>query len=136
MDESNEGKRISAMLNEKNESFKKQLAEKRQELMSLEEEIKKQSMMLSLDAQENKRREYETKARNYQMLVQKLSGELQKAENQAKKDFIKGLYEVAQKIAQQEGFDLILDGNVGVIYALESFNITDKIIYEYNILKP
>lgn len=136
LDESNEGKRISSMLNEKNESFKRQLAEKRQELISLEEEIKKRSMMLSLDAQEDKRREYETKGRNYQMLVQKLSGELQKTENQAKKDFLKILQEIAQKIAQQEGYELILDMNLGVLYAPESFDITDKVIDEYNIIKP
>ena len=44
-DESNEGKRMSSMLNDKNESYNRQLEEKEQELISLEEEIKKQSIV-------------------------------------------------------------------------------------------
>jgi len=136
MDESNEGKRITAFLNEKNESFKKQIETKQRELLELQKEIEKQSMMLSLDAQEDKRRQYETKGRDYQMLVQKLSLELKKEENDAKKEFIRDLQKIAQKIANEQSYNLILDRNVGVIFASETFDITDKVISEYNKLKP
>ena len=131
--ETNEGKRIEALLKEKDASVKKQLDGRQEELMQLKKEIEKQSMMLSLDAQEDKRKEYETKARDFQMLYQRLGQDLKKTEREALKGFEDGLKGIVHKIEQQDGYDLILDSKVAVTYS-EKLDITDQVIKEFNKL--
>ena len=58
MNKSNEGKRHFQSLKKKKDALQKTLDDKQKELLNLQKELEKQSLMLSLDARENKQKEY------------------------------------------------------------------------------
>lgn len=137
IDGSKEGKRTSEKLNQKKESLQKQLNEKEQELVQLQEEIEKQNMMLSLDAQENKKREFERKRRDFQYYYQDLTDEMNKSEAEARKAFLKDLEGIVKKIAQDSHYDMIFERRGGgILFSADSMDITDKVIQEYDKIKP
>ena len=137
IDGSKEGQRISEKLNQKKESLQKKLAKKEQELVALQEEIEKQNMMLSLDAQENNKKDFERKRRDFQYYYQDLTDEMNKAEAEAKKSFLKDLEGIVKKIADDGHYDLIFERrNGGIVFASDAMDITEKVIEEYDKIKP
>ena len=59
--ESNEGKRVYENLRKKHEGLQADLDKKQQELLEMQQDIEKQSLMLSMDAKENRQKEFEKK---------------------------------------------------------------------------
>lgn len=137
IDKSSEGKRISTSLKEKQASLKSRFNEKQKELQDLQKELEKESMMLSLDAQEDKRKEFERKSRELQYLYQDLNEEMNKTDLEARKLFLKDLEGIITAIAKEDDIDMILERRSGgVIYVSGVMDITDKVVAELNKLKP
>ena len=66
INESNEGKRVFESLRKEMEAMQERYNKAQNELNELQQEIEKQSLMLSLDARENKQKEYEKERANRQ----------------------------------------------------------------------
>jgi outer membrane protein len=126
----------STKLRKKFEATQKRLEDERNILLKLEEEFKKQSMMLSLDAQEDKKRELEKKRRYYKYLVEDLSDEMKDMEAEATKQIGKELEKVVQKLAEKDGYTLILEKRtLGLIYYNDAIDITDRVVEAYDASK-
>ncbi|MBN2060641.1 MAG: OmpH family outer membrane protein [Deltaproteobacteria bacterium] len=137
IDRSKEGQRLSEKLNQKKEALQKKINEKEQELVEIQEEIEKQDMMLSLDAQESKRREFDRKRRDLQYYYQDVTDEYNKAESEARKAFLKDLEGIVKKMALDGKYDLILERRSGgIIFASDVMDITEIVIQEYDKIKP
>jgi outer membrane protein len=135
--ESSEGKRISESLQKEIEAMKQRYNEAQQELTELQEEIEKQSLMLSLDAKESKQKEYNKKVRDLNYLAQDLNEEANKAEEDAKKRILMGLEMIVQGVATEQNLDLILEkSGSGVLFYTQALDITDQVIEEFNEAKP
>jgi outer membrane protein len=116
--------------------MKKKLDEEVKDLQKLEEEFKKQSLMLSLDAQGIKKREVEGKKRYIQFLRNDFSQEMKETDLENSRKILKELEKIVGKIAKDEGYTLIFERKgVGLIYAAEAIDITDKVIKAYDRLK-
>ena len=82
--ESEEGKKIKSELINKKDEMQKKLDEKQNKLLELKKELEKQSMMLSMDAKEDKAKEFERQRREFKYFIDDLSGQMKKAEDDAK----------------------------------------------------
>jgi outer membrane protein len=125
--------KAGAVFKKKLEDLQKKLDDERNAVAKLEEEFKKQSMMLSLDAQEDKRRELEKKRRYYKYLYDEFSQEMKETETEAIKKVMQELEKVVEKIGQKEGYTLIVEKRTpGLIYFNKTMDITDRVIEAYD----
>jgi outer membrane protein len=122
-----------AKLRTKFEAMQKKLDEEKNALLKLEQDFKKQSMMLSLDAQEDKKRELEKKRRYYKYLYEDFTQDMKDAEMEATKSVGKELEKVVQKIAEKDAYTLILERRtVGLIFYDDAIDITDQVTKAYD----
>ncbi|RLB44285.1 MAG: hypothetical protein DRH12_00550 [Deltaproteobacteria bacterium] len=128
--------RIRLQLEKKLNKLKEELDAKKQEIVNLEQELRKQSLMLSLDAKEDKARELEKKKRYYKYLYDEFSQEARQAQQDAKRTIANELQKIVEEIGKKEGYTIILDkGVAGLIYYDDAIDITDRIIKAYDKMK-
>jgi len=127
---------VSAKVRKKFEAIQKRLEDERNALQKLEEDYKKQSMMLSLNAQEDKKRELEKKRRYYKYLVEDLTDEMKDAEAEATRQIGKELEKVVEKLAEKEAYTLILEKRtLGLVYYNDAIDLTDRVVEAYDASK-
>ena len=128
---------MGVVIKKKFDEMQQKLDQEREALGKLEEEFKKQSAMLSLDAQEDKKRELERKRRSYKFLYDESTQEMKDTEMEAIKKIMQELEKVVAKMAEKEGYTLILEKRVlGLIYYNEAIDITDRVTEAYDKSKP
>jgi outer membrane protein len=128
---------VSGKLKKRFDTMQQKLDDERNSMIKLEDEFKKQSMMLSLDAQEDKKRELEKKRRYYKYIFEDLSTEMKEAEAEATSDIGKELETIVKKIAEKEGYTLILEKRtLGLIYFSDVIDITDRVVEAYDASSP
>jgi len=132
LDESKEGQQVLELLRKKKDLLQRQLDTKQKELLELRKEFEKQALMLSMDAQDNRRRTIERKARELQYFLRDLNKQLRKAQEKEKKRMLKELDKVIEKIGSEGNFTLIVEKRAGgVLYWIDSIDITEKVIRAY-----
>ena len=125
--------KTAATMKTKFEELQKKLDDERNNLAKLEEDFKKQSMMLSLDAQEDKKRELEKKRRYYKYLHDEFTQEMKDTEVEAIRKIMAELEKVVEKLAEKEGYTLILERRtMGLVYFNKAVDITDRVIEAYD----
>lgn len=135
--ESKEGKRVSESVKKEIETIRQRYAKAKQELLDLQKEIEKQSLMLSLDAKESKQNEYNKKSRELGYLEEDLQEEQTAIQQDATQKLLKDIYSIVETVAKQQAFDLVLEKSTsGLIFASNALDISDTIIEEYNKAKP
>jgi outer membrane protein len=125
--------KIRNELQSKFQTLQKKLEDEKNALLKLEEDYRKQSMMLSLDAKDDKRNELEKKRRYYKYLYEDLSEQMKDAERDATRRILKELEGVVQKIADDENYTLILERSTpGLVFVDSTLNITDQVTKAYD----
>ena len=76
-----EGKRVFETLKKTKEDMQKKLDAKQEELLKFKDELDKQGMMLSLDAREDKEKEFERRKRELKYYYEDLTEEMRKEES-------------------------------------------------------
>jgi outer membrane protein len=135
--QSNEGKRVYATLKEKQEALQSKLTTKEDELKELQKELEKQSLMLSLDAKEDKQKDFERKRRELQYLFQDINEEMKKTEISAQQEMMKDLKGVIDTIVSKNKYTIIFEATrSNVVWWSGEADITEEVIAEYNKIKP
>lgn len=125
--------KIGAGFQKKIDEMKKKFDAEQATLKKMEEDFNKQSMMLSLDAQADKKRELERKRRYNKYLYEDLTTELKQLEMQASNKVGKELDKVIKKIAEEDGYDFVFRRlTPGLLFYDDVFEITDKVIEIYD----
>ncbi|HOP47923.1 MAG TPA: OmpH family outer membrane protein [Desulfobacteraceae bacterium] len=128
--------KIRDELKVKFDALQKKLDTEQDELMKLEEELKKQSMMLSLDAKEDRQKELAKKRRYFKYLYDEYTQEMKDEEIEARKKVGKAIEKIVAKIAEKEGYTLILERRgVGLLYCDNDIDITRQVIQAYDLAK-
>jgi len=128
--------KTATAMKSKFEELQKKLDDERNNLAKLEEDFKKQSMMLSLDAQEDKKRELEKKRRHYKYLQDEYNQEVKDTEIDTIRKIMKELEGIVEKIGEKEGYTMILERRtVGLIYFNQAIDITGQVTEAYDKLK-
>jgi len=129
--------KASVGVKKKFDDMQQKLNDERNAVGKLDEELKKQSMMLSLDAQEDKKRELEKKQRQFKFMYDEFSQEMKDTEMEAIKKVMKELEKVVEKIGEKEGYTIILERRtLGLLYFNNTIDITDRVTDAYDKLNP
>jgi len=136
LEESKEGQKVLGLLKKKKDVLQRQLDTKQKELLELGKELEKQSMMLTMNAQKDKRRIIERKTRELEYFFKDLNEDMRKAQEKEKQRMLKELGKVIEKIGSEENFTLIIEKKAGgVLYWADSIDITEKVIRAYEQMK-
>lgn len=136
LSESKEGKKITQLLKKKKNVLQRQLDTKQKELLEIRRELEKQAMMLSMDAQEDKRRIIERKTRELEYLYKDLNEEMRGLQKKEEKRILKEIGKVIEKIGSEENYILIIEKRAGaVLYCVNSVDITEKVVRAYDQMK-
>ena len=131
--ESKEGQKVIQILKEKKDDLQRRLDTKQRELLELKKELDKQSMMLSMDAQDGKKRAITRKTRELEYLYKDLNEEMVRLQGKEKQRIFKELEKIIKKIGPEESYTLIMEKRAGgVLYSTESIDITDRVIKAYD----
>lgn len=133
---SNSFKKVRTELQKKLKTMQQKLDAEKNNLLKLEEEFKKQSMMLSLDAQEDKKNELDRKRRYYKYLYEDFTIEMKNAEKSAKEKIGKELNKILKKIAEDQGYTIIFERRtIGLLFYDDAIDITDQVVKAYDSSK-
>ncbi len=114
----------------------KDLEREQGELIKIEEELRKQSLMLSLDAKEDKRKELGKRTRRYKYLENEFLQERKEMEVETVRIVGREIQEVVEEIGKRDGYIMILEKRaVGFLYHDEKIDITDDVIKAYDKMK-
>ncbi len=129
--------KASLGVKKKFDDMQQKLNEERNTLAKLDEEFKKQSMMLSLDAQEDKKRELEKKQRHFKFMYDDFSQEMKDTEMDAIKKVMKELEKIVEKMGEKEGYTIILERRtLGLLYFNNAIDLTDRVTEAYDKQYP
>ncbi|MBW1701656.1 MAG: OmpH family outer membrane protein [Deltaproteobacteria bacterium] len=125
--------KVRKALREKFVALEEKLEKEKNEVIKLEQELKKQSMMLSLDAREDKRQDLEKKMRHFRYLQNETAEEAKSLELEARKKVIREIEKVVDKIGKKKGYIIIFERRtVGLIYYKDAIDLTDEVTEAYD----
>jgi outer membrane protein len=126
----------SERLKKKYQIMKDKMDAEVKEFKKIEEDFKKQSLMLSLDAQGGKKRELESKKRYIQFLQNDFTQQMKESDMENSQKIINELEQIVAKIAKDEKYTMIFNKQVsGLIYVRPTIDITDQVVKAYDSLK-
>jgi len=129
--------RASLVVKKRFDEMQQKLNDERNTLGRLDEELKKQSMMLSLDAQEDKKRDFEKKQRQFKFMYDEYSQEMKETEMEAIKKVMKELEKVVEEMGKKEGYTIILERRtLGLLYFNNTIDLTDRVTEAYDKQNP
>jgi outer membrane protein len=129
-------KKVRGTLEKRVKTMQQKLDAEKNALLKMEEDFKKQSMMLSLDAQEEKKAALEKKRRYYKYLYEDFTIEMQNLEKNAKVRIGKELNDILKKIAQDQGLSIIFERRtIGLLFYDDVIDITDQVVKAYDSKK-
>ncbi len=127
------GNEASAKLKERAQSIKQELEIKNQELQDFQEKLKRESLVMSEEAKGKSDIEFRKKIYEFNQLKEKSNADLSRFENTLLDPMQKDIKDIVEDFSKKEGFTLIIDKRAaGVLYSLDSMDITDKIIQIYD----
>lgn len=133
LNESEQGKKATAMLEEMIRDKKTAVIEKEEEIKKLDEELKKQLSILSPETREEKEDNLKKLVRDAQRMTRDFQEEVKKKEADLTREIQKEIIQVINKIAQEEGYTIVFERGVsGILYFQKQYDITDKVIEKYN----
>ena len=129
--------KASVSVKKKFDDMQQKLSDERNAVAKLDEEFRKQSMMLSLDAQEDKKRELEKKQRQYKFMYDEYTQEMKETEVDTIKKIMKELEKITDKMAEKEGYTIILERRtLGLLYFNSAIDLTDRVTEAYDKQHP
>ena len=135
LDGTRNGKKIKDSLQEYVKSRQKIIDLEEEELKKIEEDLVKQSAVLSADGKKEKEETFRKRMMEYQRKVAQLNQEVQNKKKEVLEEFNKGLEQIVKGIADKEKLSLVVekgDNGAGalVVYSHPSLDITDRVIKE------
>jgi outer membrane protein len=131
-----EGKRAKDKLQTKKDNMQKKLDERQNKLLQLKKELEKQSMMLSMDAKQDKEKEFERQRREFKYFYDDISNQMRKAEGEVRKVLLGELETVVGDIGRKENYTLIFERrSSGIMYLQNTVDLTDEVIKAYDLNK-
>jgi len=137
LQQSDKGVKAYKGLKEKNDKIGKELEGKQEELKKLYEEFVRRRNVLSAEARKDRENELMRKDEDLRNLSRKKEEEMRKETDSVLQPLIGELHEVMKKVAKDDGYTLIMEGKVGMVYyyAAPVTDITDKVIKIFNDTK-
>ncbi|PLX89975.1 MAG: hypothetical protein C0619_10235 [Desulfuromonas sp.] len=128
---SNAGVAAKQEISEQVKKYEEIVKQKQDALMTLKDDIEKQSVLLSEDAKSQKLREYQQQGKDLERFTKDIQEELQQKDADFTNRILEQLSEVIKEIGEAEDYDLVLE-RTGILYTSDRIDITQKVIDAYN----
>lgn len=129
--ESKAGKAAQAEIKQKAEQLEASLQQKGNEIEDLQNQLEREALVMSQEKREEKAREIRIKINDAKSLQKKYRSDFKEFEGRLINRIQKEFFDIVGDIGKREGFTLVLE-KIGVLYAEDSVDITDKLIREYD----
>ena len=139
LDNTKAGKKSKESLEEFLKSRQKIIDLDESEIKQLQEDLSRQAAVLSPDARREKEETLQRKVMDYQRRAGEMNKEVQAKKKEVLDKFNKELEGIVKKVAEQGGYTFVIDRNAegGVLlYAKESFDLTDEVVKEFEKTSP
>jgi outer membrane protein len=134
MYEVEEGRRARNSLEAKRDEYLTERERRQQDLTQRQEQLEAQAVMLSSEAMAAQEQELYNLAMEGQMYVYETEQQIMALNQQLFGDILEKMERVCKGVAQEEGWDLILDAAVVYSFTPE-MDLTQKVITRYNATK-
>ena len=131
LEESNAGKAAQNELKVQRDKMQADLKQRGNDIQEIESRMKRESMVMSKEAREEKEREHRIKVSDFQAMQRKYQSDLQEVERKLMGQLQKEISGLVGEMAKKEGFTVIIS-NIGVIYSHPAVDLTDRLIQELN----
>lgn len=129
--ESEQAQQAKGELEEQVAQRKQQLARKRQKVQGLQQELEKQGSLMSEEQEKVKKRRLQEAMRELRRLQQQAQEDLDTRKNQVLQDIYDRVFQIANRIGEQEDFDLILTAP-SALYVADRVDLTERVLTEVN----
>ena len=129
---SSAGKAAQARIKAEGTQRSDDLKKRAQEFKTLEEQLKREAMVMSQEKRDDKSRELKIRKVEIEDLQKKYSREMSQMQQQILNKIQADIVKLAQEIGKEDGYLLILTKE-NVIYYPSSIDVTDKLIENYNV---
>ena len=107
------------------------------QIKSKKDEYDRQAVILSDAARKQKENELMQLQNQYQQVYMQSEGEMQQAYAALMEDLITKMRAIAETIAKEKGFNLVLEVTEGgVVYSAPAFDITAELVKRYDLANP
>jgi len=135
LDSTKAGKKVTDSLQDYIKARQKVIDMEEEALKKMDEDLAKQSAVLSPDAKKDKEEKLQRKVMEFRQKAQQLNQEIQVKKKELLEEFNKSLEQVIRGIADREKLTLVVEkGESGagalVIYSHPSLDLTDRVIKE------
>ncbi|MDY0162939.1 OmpH family outer membrane protein [Desulfobotulus sp.] len=128
---SKSGQQAKNQVTEEARKLEAQLEAKKLEIEKLREGLMREAMVLSEEARAQRERELQIKALDLRNMEQRFTRSFNQQQNEIMARIQNEVRELIQEIGKKENYLLILE-NVGVVYAPDRVDITDRLIREHD----
>ncbi len=125
--ESTAGKKAKIVFEKRMEELQKKFTGEQESLVGLQQEIEKKSSAWSDEKKGEKIRELQKKQRDLQVKSEDAQIELKQLQDKELEPILKMLQTVVNSYGQKNGYSMILDSKVGVLYANDGVDISDEV---------
>ncbi len=133
LNESSQGKEAINTLEETVKAKQILIDYKGSEIKKLEEEIAKQSSVLTPESIQERKEKHEKLLRDYQRMVQDTQNDIQKRESELMKKIILDLRKLIINIGEEEAYSAIFEtAESGLLYMPKEQDITDMVIKRFS----
>jgi len=139
LDNTKAGKKSKDSMEEFVKSRQKIIDLDESEIKQLQDDLTRQTAVLSPDARREKEESLQRKVMEYQRRAGDMNKEVQMKKKEVLDKFNDDLEAVVKKVAEHGGYSYVIDRNAegGVLlYAKESFDLTDEVIKEIEKANP
>lgn len=127
------GQDAQKKMEKKFESAKTKLEAKQKELEALKQSLQKQSLVLSLEAKQDKELEFKRKVRDYQDLAQATQRKMQLEEKKVGTPVLELIKKVVTEYGEKNGYAALFDkGSAGFLYVDDAIDVTNEVLLEMN----
>lgn len=125
--ESSAGQKAKAVFEKRMNELQAKFKTEQEELVALQKEIEKKSSAWSKDKRGEKVRELQLKQREMQVKSEDAKMELRQLQDKELEPILKMLQTVVNSYGEKEGYSLILDSKVAVLYANPAADISEAV---------
>jgi outer membrane protein len=129
--ESEQAQQAKGQLEEQVAARKDELKSKRSKIQSLQEELKKQGSLMSEAQKKEKQRKLQEAMREFRRLQQQAQEDLDTQKNQVLQDIYDRVFQIVNRIGEQEDFDLILTAP-SAMYVADRVDLTQRVLGKLN----
>jgi outer membrane protein len=113
------------------EKRKKALDKLRNDVVKMEDDLKKQELVLTAESREKKKSDYLKKVEDLRNLMAKSQQEMQEVEQKIASPILVKMSEVLKKLSEEKGYDVIV-AKGALVYARDESDLTDDLIKRFD----